>query len=121
MKLKQVVDVSTHSVSHALHAFTRPKDQIDNFNKVDSLKSHTNQELWFPPMPLEHLDNEEQQVVQKMLREECNAFAIDDSDDRYIPSLQSQICLKDNTPVKRTYMSVPKPLCHEVKEYCRTC
>lgn len=118
VKLKQVVDVSTHSVSHDPHASTtRPKDQMDNINRVDSLESHTNQELWVPPVPLEHLTNEEQQVIQKMLREECNAFAKNDSDIGCIPSLQLQICLKDNTPVKRTYMSVPKPLHQEVKEY----
>ncbi len=33
------------------------------------------------------------------------------------PSLQLKIRLSDMTPVKRTYVSVPKPLHNEVKEY----
>ena len=34
-----------------------------------------------------------------------------------IPSLQLKIRLSDTTPVRRTYISVPKPLHKEVKEY----
>ncbi len=40
-----------------------------------------------------------------------------DEDVGCIPSLELKIRLKDTTPVRRTYMSVPKPLHKEVKEY----
>ncbi|XP_053570833.1 uncharacterized protein LOC128660813 [Bombina bombina] len=118
MKLKPSVDVYIHSVSKEIHVSTTgPEDKIDNLNKVSSLESHTNRELWDPEVSVKHLTKEQQQIIRNMLRDECNAFAKDDSDVGYIPSLQLQIRLKDNIPVKRTYMSVPKPLHQEVKEY----
>ncbi|KAL1276924.1 hypothetical protein QQF64_023597 [Cirrhinus molitorella] len=61
--------------------------------------------------------SKKQQKVKQLLREESGAFAHDDSDVGCIPSLQLKIHLHDTTPVKHTYMSVPKPLHKEVKEY----
>lgn len=51
-----------------------------------------------------------------------NAFGSDDfsrneDDIGCIPSLQIHIRLKDPTPVQNTYISVPKPVHQEVKEY----
>lgn len=66
-------------------------------------------------MKLDHLDEDEQQVVRQLLRDECNAFSYDD--DGSIPSLNMYIMFHDKTPLKKTYMSVPKPLHQEVKEY----
>lgn len=72
---------------------------------------------WDPPIKLEHLTESQQQIVRQLLREECNAFAFDDNDVGYIPSLNMHITLHDKTPVQKTYISVPKPLLQEVKEY----
>lgn len=72
---------------------------------------------WDPPIKLEHLTETQQQIVQQILREECNAFAFDDSDVGCISSLNMHITLHDKTPVQKTYISVPKPLMQEVKEY----
>lgn len=55
--------------------------------------------------------------MKQLLREESGAFAHDDSDVGCIPSLQLKIRLHDTTFMKHTYMSVPKPLRREVKEY----
>ncbi|KAK7878976.1 hypothetical protein WMY93_034190 [Mugilogobius chulae] len=55
--------------------------------------------------------------VRQVLREMCNVFARDDTDVGTIPSLQLKIRLSDPTPVRQTYISVPKPLHKEVKEY----
>lgn len=55
--------------------------------------------------------------MRQLLREERNAFARDDHDVGTIPSLQLKIRLNDPTPVRRTYISVPKPIHQEVKEY----
>lgn len=52
-----------------------------------------------------------------MLREECNAFSKDDMDVGCILTLKMHITLKDTTPVQKTYISVPKPVHQEVKEY----
>lgn len=73
--------------------------------------------LWDPPVPLDHLSEAQQETVRQMLREECHAFAYNEDDIGCIPSLNLHITLKDTTPVNKTYMSVPKPLHQEVKEY----
>lgn len=101
-------------------------DQTDNI-KVNSVNSPVsasdkNQDpseqpqRWHPPVDLHHLDNEQQAIAKKMLYEESNTFARDDSDIGCIPSLQMNITLKDDIPVQRSYTSIPKPLCKEVKE-----
>lgn len=66
------------------------------------------------PIKLEHLSAEQK---QKLLREECNAFAFDENNVGRIPSLNMHISLHDKTPVQNTYISVPKPLLQKVKEY----
>lgn len=90
---------------------------MDNLNTSQSPVSNANREHWDPPVPIEHLPEEDQQVVKTRLREDCKAFAKDDSDVGCIPSLQLQLHLIDNTPVRRTHISVPKPLHQEAKEY----
>ncbi|XP_063049996.1 uncharacterized protein LOC134444699, partial [Engraulis encrasicolus] len=70
-----------------------------------------------PPIDLSHLPFVQQQKVKQMLREECQAFARDENDAGCIPSLQLKIRLTDPTPVRRTYVSVPKPLHRDVKQY----
>ncbi|XP_073668068.1 uncharacterized protein [Paramisgurnus dabryanus] len=72
---------------------------------------------WDPTVPLDHLSEAQQETVRQMLREECHAFAYNEDDIGCIPSLNLHITLKDTTPVNKTYMSVPKPLHQEVKEY----
>ncbi|KAK2883193.1 hypothetical protein Q8A73_022126 [Channa argus] len=72
---------------------------------------------WDPPVPLSHLSLAQQQQVKQVLREECGAFSRDEYDVGTIPSLQLKIRLSDPTPVKKTYVSIPKPLHKEVKEY----
>ena len=74
-------------------------------------------EAWDPPVTLNHLSSEQQTLVREMLREECKAFARDENDVGCIPSLRMHITLKDQTPVQKTYISVPKPLHQEVKQY----
>lgn len=52
-------------------------------------KNETEKQLWDPPVDLEHLTPEQQHKVRKMLREECEVFALDDWDTGCIPDLQS--------------------------------
>ena len=72
---------------------------------------------WDPPVDLSHLNEEQRRITKQLLREECHAFAYDDDDIGSIPSLKLHITLHDTTPVRKTYMAVPKPLHQEVKEY----
>jgi hypothetical protein len=52
-----------------------------------------------------------------MLREESASFSKTDDDIGFIEKLQLSISLKDCEPVAKTYMSVPKPLYREMKDY----
>ncbi len=52
-----------------------------------------------------------------MLREESGSFSRTDDDIGCVPKLQMNISLKDNEPVTKTYLSVPKPLYKEMKNY----
>ncbi len=72
---------------------------------------------WDPDVDLSHLNDVQRETVRQLLREECHAFAYDEDDIGSIPSLKLHITLHDTIPVKKTYMSVPKPLHQEVKEY----
>lgn len=83
----------------------------------EEVAAHQGGGEWDPPVSVDHLSPEQQTKVKQLLREECGAFARNDDDVGSIPSLKLKIRLKDTTPVKRTYTSVPKPLHKEVKEY----
>lgn len=76
-----------------------------------------NTDQWDPPVDVSHLIPPQQQQVKRMLREECHAFSKSDDDIGFVPGLQVSVSLNDNTPVARTYTSVPKPLYQEMKDY----
>jgi len=63
------------------------------------------------------LTMQQQEVVQKMLKEEAASFAKNDDDIGCIEDLQMDIDLSDSTPVQRNYVSIPRPLYQEVKHY----
>ncbi|KAJ8010531.1 hypothetical protein DPEC_G00076050 [Dallia pectoralis] len=73
--------------------------------------------LWNPPVKLDHLEESQREIVQRMLYEESAAFSRDENDIGCIPGLQMPITLSDDIPVQRAYSSVPKPLFNEVKSY----
>ncbi|XP_073668811.1 retrovirus-related Pol polyprotein from transposon 17.6 isoform X2 [Paramisgurnus dabryanus] len=79
--------------------------------------SNSDPPLRDPPVNLDHLEGEQQEVARKMLYEESNAFARDGNDLGCIPNLQMVINLKDDVPVQRAYTSIPRPLFKEVKDY----
>ncbi|CAM4327730.1 unnamed protein product [Leuciscus chuanchicus] len=91
--------------------------EVKDLNEIDNTGQDTNGKLWDPPVSIDHLTLEQQRKVTQLLREECAAFSKDENDVGCIPSLQMRIRLSDTTSVKRTYVSVPKPLHKEVKEY----
>lgn len=87
-------------------------------NEVTSIPQHSHKPpQWDPPVKLDHLSEDQQRMVRELLREECHAFAYDDKDVGCIPTLNMHITLHDTTPVRKTYISVPKPLHQEVKDY----
>ena len=74
-------------------------------------------EKWHPPVDLQHLEPEQQEVVRQMLYEESDVFAKGEGNIGCIPDLQLKINVVGNNPVQKCYNSIPKPLYKEVKDY----
>ena len=63
------------------------------------------------------LEENERLIVREMLRQEAGAFARNDDDVGCVENLELEIQLEDNEPMQKNYISIPKPLYGEVKEY----
>lgn len=94
-----------------------PPTSIHHIQAQDPKQDDASQELWDPPVDLSQLDEHQRQVVSQMLREESGSFSKSDNDIGCVEKLQLNISLKDTEPVTRTYLSVPKPLYKEMKDY----
>uniref|UniRef100_H3B8S2 Gypsy retrotransposon integrase-like protein 1 n=1 Tax=Latimeria chalumnae TaxID=7897 RepID=H3B8S2_LATCH len=94
-------------------------NSTETFNTIPekSEPSAANDSCWEPPIDLSHLDQGEQEIVRQLLREEAGVFARDEGDMGNIPGLEMHIQLRDNAPVKKSYVSVPRPLYQEVKNH----
>ena len=66
---------------------------------------------------LSGLNAHQKEVALKLLTEEAESFARDDSDVGCIRDLELNLDLEDQTPVQKNYVAVPKPLYPEVKAY----
>ena len=86
------------------------------YSEVTSHQGHE-QDEWEPPVDLSELEENEQLIVREMLRQEAGAFARNDNDVGCVENLELEIQLKDNEPVQKNYISIPKPLYGEVKDY----
>ncbi|KAL7846934.1 hypothetical protein SRHO_G00219140 [Serrasalmus rhombeus] len=86
-------------------------------SKVEGVGGECTDDPWDPPVDVSHLDPLQQKTVKEMLREECHSFAKGENDIGCIQNLQLSITLKDQEPVARAYVSVPKPLYQEMKDY----
>ena len=60
---------------------------------------------------------EQRQVASTMLRKECRSFAKTEEEIGCIKDLELGITLTTNEPVQKNYVSVPRPLYPEVKQY----
>ena len=75
-------------------------------------------ERWLPEVDLSHLTDEQREIAEEMLREECGAFC-KDKIDLYgdAPGLQMEINLTDNVPVVLPHRQIPRPFYDEVKYF----
>lgn len=96
------------------HAQTASIHHVQAQSSSGSTPAH---EQWDPLVDLTHLNEQQRQVVSQMLREESGSFSRSDDDIGCVENLQMNISLKDHEPVSRTYLSVPKPLYKEMKDY----
>ena len=94
-----------------------PTASVHKVQAKSSSQDTPTDEQWDPPVDLTHLTEHQRQVVRQMLREESQSFSRSDDDIGCVENLQMNISLKDNEPVSRTYLSVPKPLYQEMKDY----
>lgn len=90
---------------------------VNNIQAQHSKDQETSTKLWDPPIDISHLDESQRKIAREMLREESASFSRSENDIGCIEKLQLSISLKDPEPVVRTYMSVPKPLYEEMKNY----
>lgn len=77
------------------------------------------EETWDPNVDLSDtpLSEEQKMRVRQLLREECTVFMKDEDDIGCVEELELDINLKDNTPVQKSYVSIPPPMFAEVKAY----
>ena len=73
-------------------------------------------EQFMPNVDLSELTEEQQKLAKKMLIIECDSFAKDDEVD-CIKDMIMDIKLKDHQPVQKNYLSIPRPLYAELKQY----
>ena len=72
---------------------------------------------WQPKADLSHLPPDARAKVEKLLRDECDLFAKNDTDIGAIPELQMEINLSDEIPVNAAYRHMPRKLYDDVKTY----
>ena len=70
-----------------------------------------------PPVDLEGLTLEQQEIAKQMLHEEAESFSKDDDDIGCIEDLKLKLNLSDQHPVQKTYNHILKPLFPEVKQH----
>ena len=80
-------------------------------------KQHKNSGNRLPDVDLSGLTPEQQEQAKQLLRDEMDAFAMDDDDIGCISELQMDITLTSEQPVQKNYLSIPRPLYPEVKGY----
>ena len=56
---------------------------------------------------------EQKNQIAELLKEHSSVFSKSDDDIGYIPDFKMSIQLKDDTPVRQTYISIPNPLYEE--------
>ena len=91
--------------------------KVDMSQPVTQENHDDESKQWNPDIDLSHLTKDQQEAVRKVLREECAVFAKDENDIGNATDLKLKINLSNDTPVKKSYISIPPPLYKEVKEY----
>ena len=86
-------------------------DQEASDHTKNILPSHLND------INMDDLTKEQQDMATTLFISEQDSFAKNDSDVGSIPDLQLNIKLRDEIPVQKNYVAIPKPLYPEVKSY----
>ena len=96
---------------------TVSQSQVTMTEKGTTRGEITSDDQFLPDIDLTGLTEQQRKVAKAMLREECHSFARNDEDIGCINDLELGINLTTNEPVQKNYVSVPRPLYPEVKQY----
>ncbi|KAK6178408.1 hypothetical protein SNE40_013202 [Patella caerulea] len=108
--LVETIPTSENKLVNSCSDVNVETNKIGDKNKTEDLCDN-------PWEPLSHLNPSQQEKVKKLLRANSEVFSRSDDDVGFIPDLQLDISLKDDIPVKQSYISIPAPLYVEVKDY----
>uniref|UniRef100_A0A7M6DL40 Uncharacterized protein n=1 Tax=Clytia hemisphaerica TaxID=252671 RepID=A0A7M6DL40_9CNID len=88
-----------------------------NFPSVNMVDVEADKEKWQPAVNLEHLDQEKQEAVEKVLYEYCDVFSKETSDIGGMKDFYMDIQLTDSKPIHVPYRRIPKQMYKTVKDY----
>lgn len=102
---------------HQVNSVAVGNSQTSPHSEIGVSQTAQEDEMWDPPVNLDHLTSEQQALVKQVLREESGAFARNKDEVGYIKNLKMDIKLTDGVPVAKTYNAIPRPLYEEVKNH----
>ena len=91
------------------------RDESINKEKKNSNEKHVDKIL--EVIDLSHLSTEQHQKAVDLITEMSDVVCQDSEDIGDVQNCKMKIRLKDETPVQKSYYSMPKPLHQEVKHY----
>ena len=91
--------------------------KVDKTSSVPDQDTVDSKDLDFSEIDFDGLTADQKEQAIKMLREESDSFAKSDDDIGAAPDLTLDIKLSDQTPVQKSYLSIPRQLYNEVKNY----
>ena len=86
-------------------------------SQTDQSKTTMKKDDFLSGIDMSGLNENQRARVGRLLEEEKEAFAKDEEDVGRMEDLRMHINLTDPNPVQRNYMSIPRPLYQEVKDY----
>lgn len=76
---------------------TKQTGELKKYPTINQRKT-PKPDQWDPPVDHSHLTDDQGDIVNQLLREECHAFVYDEDDIGCIDSLKLHISLQDPTP-----------------------
>ena len=90
--------------------------QVNKLEGKISGKSET-EDSWWEKIDLSHLDQNQQKLIEKTLKDCEEVFSKNKNDIGFIPDFKMPINLTDNVPVSEPYRKIPRMLYDEVKSH----
>ncbi|XP_066921354.1 uncharacterized protein [Clytia hemisphaerica] len=88
-----------------------------NLPRVNMVDVEADKGKWQPAVNIDHLDQEKQEAVEKVLYEYCDVFSKEKSDIGEMKDFYMDIQLTDSKPIHVPYRRIPKQMYKTVKDY----